>query len=251
MSGAEAGPPQALPPVRAPHRVRVPVNVHHWGSISFLHWRLDPDDVSALLPAGLDVLTYDGAAWVSLTPFRMRARPPGLPVVPPGWAFAETNLRTYVTGPDGRQGLWFHRMEAGALWFTIALRSVGLPYVWQRMSVETDGERVRYSSRPHRVNDHGGGHDIEGRVGAALQPPEGGALERFLLPRWGAYHRRGPWLLHTPVEHAPWRLHELHLDTVEVDDAFRAAGLPQPEGPPVAHFSPGVTVKIGFPQRVG
>jgi uncharacterized protein len=48
---------------------------------------------------------YDGMAWVSLTPFLMAAvRPAGVPIEPGFSTFPETNLRTYVRRPDGRDG---------------------------------------------------------------------------------------------------------------------------------------------------
>lgn len=242
----EGGPP----PAEAPHRVRVPVNIHRWDGISFLHWGFDPADVAALVPDELTVLTADGRAWVGMTPFFIRVRPPGVPVVPPGWAFPETNLRTYVAGPDGREGLWFLRMEVTAAWFVATLRALGLPYFRQRMSVEGDaGEGIRYRSAP-RDSSGEGGHDVTVLPGERLDPPEGGPRDRFLTARWGAYHRRASVLLHTPVEHPPWVLHRAEVGACQVDDLFRAAGLPAPVGLPVAHWSPGVTVKVGVPRLV-
>ncbi len=128
------------------------------------------------------------------------------------------------------------------------LRAVGLPYFRQRMSVDVGDDRVVYQSRPGRWSS-GGGHEIVVRPGDALKPPAGGPFERFLTARWGAYHRLGPLLLYTPVEHQPWPLRSAEVETCEVDALFRDAGLPAPVGPPIAYFSPGVTVKVGVPQR--
>lgn len=237
----------AAPPAVAPHRVRAPVNIHRWDRISFLHWRFDPDEVARLVPAPLAVETFRGAAWVSLTPFVMRVRPPGVPVVPPGWAFPETNLRTYVRGPDGEQGLWFLRMEVTARWFVLTLRALGLPYFRQRMSVDIGEDRVQYRSRP---GARGGGHHIAVRPGELRDPPHGDRLERFLTARWSAYHRRGPLLLRTPVEHPPWALRRAAVETCDVAAMFRDAGLEAPADAPLAHHSPGLAVKVGHPRRV-
>jgi uncharacterized protein len=249
---ARRGRPGALeggpPPVSAPHQVRLPVNVHHWENISFLHWPFDPADIAPLVPDRTAVLTLDGKAWVGVTPFVMKVRPPGVPVVPPGWAFPETNMRTYVSGPDGREGLWFLHMEVTAAWFVATLRSLGLPYVRQRMTVDAGPDRITYRSKPR--GRRSGGHDIVVRFGAELDPPHGQPRDRFLTARWGAYHRRGPLLLYTPVTHPPWPLRTGTAETCEVDGLFRAAGLPAPAGPPVVHFSRGVKVKVGRPQIV-
>lgn len=237
------------PPAAAPHPVRVPVNIHHWKNISFLHWAFEPRDIAPLLPDELTLLTYKSAAWVGVTPFCIQVRPPGVRLVPPRWAFPETNVRTYVSGPDGREGLWFIRMEAAALWFVATLRAVGLPYFRQRMSVAVGGGQIAYASKA-RWPTSTGGHDIVVRPGQQLDPPEGGPRDRFLSARWGAYHRRAGMLLYTPVEHQPWPLYKADVPRCEVDALFQDAGLPVPAGAAVAHFSPGVTVKVGRPRLV-
>ena len=237
------------PPPGPPHRVRLPVNVHEWRSISFLHWRVDPAVMQQLVPRGLEVLIHDASAWVSVTPFVIRVRPPGLPAVSGLATFPETNVRTYVAGPDGRQGLWFLRMEVTQAWFVAALRAVGLPYVRQRMSVTADGGAITYVSQPRA----GGapGHRIVVRPGQALSPPSGGPTARFLTARWAAYHRRGRILLRTPAEHPPWPLQTAAVEDCAVAGLFAAAGLPAPQArPALAHYSPGVRVRIGPPARV-
>jgi uncharacterized protein len=225
------------------------VNIHHWDRISFLHWPVPPAELAPLVPEGTEVLTHGGAAWVTVTPFFIRVRPPGSPVVPPRWAFPETNLRTYVAGPGGRQGLWFLRMEVTAMWFVAALRVLGLPYVRQRMSVESEADSMVYESRGSWPS-YEGGHHIAVRPGEQLRPPEGGSWERFVTARWGAFHRRGGRLLYTPVEHPPWTLHAAEVPACSVDSLFQAAGLPSPAGPPVAHYSHGIRVRLGVPRVV-
>jgi uncharacterized protein YqjF (DUF2071 family) len=131
------------------------------------------------------------------TPFFIRVRPPGVPFVRPGWAFPETNVRTYVRTPERGAGIWFLRMEVSALWFVATLRAVGLPYFWQRMAVDAADGTISYTSRPGPAGG-GGGHDIVVRPGTPLEPPTGGAFDRFVVARWGAYHRRGGQLLYTP-----------------------------------------------------
>ena len=225
------------------------MNLHHWDRIAFLHWPYEPADVAALLPDGLEVLTSGGRAWVTVTPLFMRLRLPGMPFVPPRWSFPETNVRTYVVGPDGREGLWFLRMEVTAAWFTATLRTIGLPYVVNRMEFDVRDGRASYRSRPHPLTG-GGGHDIVLRVGDRLRPPSGGPWDRFVTARWGAFHRRGPLLLHTPVEHAAWELRHASVEACDVQALLAAAGLPGPGTSAIAHFSPGVHVRVGVPEVV-
>jgi len=239
----------APPPPEAPHRVRLAVNVHDWDHIAFLHWPFRPADIAHLVPDGTALLTFDEMAWVTITPFFIRVRPPGAPVVPPRWAFPETNLRTYVAGRDGRQGLWFLHMEVSAAWFVATLRPLGLPYLRRHMSVDVAGDQVVYRSQPSSASPSGG-HHIVVVPGPALSPPEGGPWERFVTARWGAFHRVSGRLLYTPVEHEPWRLQAARVPVCSVDALFRDAGLPAPAGPPVAHFSRGVKVRVGVPKPI-
>lgn len=237
------------PPAVAPHDVRLVASAHRWERFTFLHWPMEPAQLAKVVPEPLRVLTYDGDAWVGLTPFLIRVRPPGLPFTPPGCSFPETNLRTYVVGPDGREGLWFIRMEVTALWFVAALRVLGLPYFHHRMRIEGGSHERVYRSLPLPWS-RGGGHHVVVRPGARLDSPAGGPRDRFLTARWGAFHRRGPLLLHTPVEHEPWSLHSAQVEQCEVGDLFDAAGLPSPKAPPIAHYSPGVSVRVGLARPV-
>jgi uncharacterized protein len=240
----------AIPPAESPHRVTVPVNVHRWEDLTFLHWPVAPETLHPLVPDELSVLRHQDTGWVGVTPFFIRVRLPATPTVPGLATFPETNVRTYVAGPDGREGIWFLRMEVSRLWFVLALRALGLPYVWQRMRVDRDGARVSYRSTPHSARSQPG-HHVTVRPGAVIDPLGGGDHDRFLTARWGAYHRVGGRLLYTPADHPAWPLHRTEVETCDVASLLAAAGLTQPEDPPIAHFSPGVGVRIGRPQIVG
>src|SRR6266536_756176 len=96
--------------------VRRPVMLQHWRRLTFLHWPYPPPAVQALLPPGLEVETFDGAAWVGLVPVLMDGvRPPGVPPLPWASRFPETNVRTYALGPDGRGAIWFLSLDAARL----------------------------------------------------------------------------------------------------------------------------------------
>ena len=78
----------------------------------------------------------------------LRGAPPVAPAPPWFTSFPETNVRTYVVGPDGREGLWFFSLDAARLEPVLVARSTyALPYMWSAMRVERDGAAVRYRSR--------------------------------------------------------------------------------------------------------
>ncbi|GAA3890936.1 hypothetical protein GCM10023084_49420 [Streptomyces lacrimifluminis] len=112
----------------AEQRVRVPALRAAWLTQTVVHWPFPPRTVQAMLPEGLVVDAYAGAAWVGFTPFVMAdVRPPGVPArMPDVPTFAETNLRTCVRHRNGRDGLWFLSVEV-ACPLMVAARAIGAP----------------------------------------------------------------------------------------------------------------------------
>jgi uncharacterized protein len=152
--------------MRAPSSARVarPVMYHQWNWIAFLHWRYPAVVVESLLPRGLTLETFDGSAWVALTPFLMEGvRGPGLPTVPWLSRFGEINVRTYVHDERGRSGIWFLSLDAALLPAVLAARlGYRLPYFWSAVRVHKAGDPVPC----HRASP-GSGPPATGRIAAA------------------------------------------------------------------------------------
>ena len=56
-----------------------------WTELAFLHWPVAKESLQRLLPAGVEVETHSGDAWLGIVPFRMRrTRIRGLPPMPTG-----------------------------------------------------------------------------------------------------------------------------------------------------------------------
>jgi uncharacterized protein YqjF (DUF2071 family) len=230
--------------------VRRPVMVHRWGSLTFLHWAFEPSAVQPLLPRGLEVDTREGAAYVGLIPFLMRIRLARGPFVPWVSTFPETNVRTYVRGPDGRRGIWFFTLDVPRLGAVgVARTTYRIPYCWSRMRFARTGGVVTASSRRRWPSPRWARSDIAVDVGTPYAESEVSDLEHFLTARWGLYSMLRGGLAYAPVEHPRWPLRRsrvLHLD----ESLVEAAGLPAPAGAPLVHFSPGVEVLIGAPRLV-
>jgi hypothetical protein len=175
----------------------------------------------------------------------MRVRPPVGPTIPWAGRFPETNVRTYVIGPDGIRGLWFLSMDAARLAFVAPARAAGLPYIWSSMSVRTAADRVRYETRSRFAF----GPPASSRVDVAPGPeldPGAQPLDRFLTARFRLY-ARGPFgRFAVQVEHPPWRLRRAHLEALD-DSLVAATGVPV-EGEPLVHSSDGLTVRVGVPE---
>lgn len=224
--------------------VQNPASRQRWHAMTFLHWRYHAQDVRALLPEALDVDTYDGTAWVSITPFLMKDFRLGpLPAVPGVSTFPETNVRTYVRGPDGRDGLWFFSLEADSVPTVLGASSLyGVPYQYADMSVE-EGDVVRYRSQ--RRDRPSVGHDISIEPGYPCPAPS--ELDHWLTGRWRAYSTIAGRLVTAPVQHQPWDLWEATVVELE-QSLLTAAGLPDPDDHPLVQFSPGVDVRLGAPR---
>lgn len=223
--------------------IQSPASRQRWHAMTFLHWRYDPGDLLPHLAAGLEVDTYDGAAWVSITPFLMKDFRVGpLPAVPGVSTFPETNVRTYVRGPDGRDGLWFFSLEADSVATVVGASSLyGVPYRFADMEVD-ETDVISYRSR--RREAPAIGHDISVRpTGVCESPAE---LDHWLTGRWGAYSTIAGRLTRVPVEHQPWPLWEAELVELE-QTLLAAAGLPEPKDDPLVQYSPGVDVRLGVP----
>jgi len=226
-----------------PPAVPRPIMYQHWRDLTFLHWRYPAEVVQALLPPGLTAHTFDGTAWVGLVPFRMdRVRAPGVPALPWLSRFPETNVRTYVTAPDGTCGIWFWSLDATRLPAVLAARSTyRLPYAWSAMSVAVEPQSYRYRSRRRWPGPGRARCDAVVERGPAVEP---GPLEYFLTYRFRLYSVIGGRLVAANAEHPPWPLHGGRVRELD-ETVLAAAGLPDPAGEPLVHTAPGVAVRIG------
>jgi hypothetical protein len=111
------------------------------------------------------------------------------------------------------------------------------------MRVRTAGARIQYQSA-RRWPDVAGKTDIEVERGEPVAP---GQLELFLTARFRLFSLIRGRLAHADVEHAPWPLARARVIRAE-QTLTECAGLGRPEGEPLAHFSPGVRVRVGPPR---
>jgi len=202
-----------------------------WSRIAWAHWPVDPCQVAALLPPGLEPDTFDGSAWVGLVPFQMSdLRLPGtlagLSSAVGVDSFGEVNVRTYVRGPGGRTGVWFATLDADRLLAVVTARvAFGLPYrlASARCRVTTvDGsEELAWTSV--RRED---GARAELRVRPGDGPPRRAApgLEGFLVERYSLYSWWHGHLLEGSLSHQPWRVRSARLIAADTG-TVTAAGI--------------------------
>ncbi len=234
----------------APRTLRGTILTQQWRELTFLHWPVPAEDVAPLLPPGTVPDVFDGVSWVGLVAFRMwrigLGRLPGLPYL---GTFPETNVRLYSVDAEGRRGIVFRSLEATRLLPVLVARSIfALPYMWSRMDIERDGDRVTYTSRRRWPGSAGKpASRLRVRVGAPIAEPS--PLEDFLTARWGLHVDWHGRTLYLPNVHPVWPLQAAEVEHLD-DQLVRAAGLPDIVGPPASVlYAPGVPVAFGPPLR--
>lgn len=219
--------------------------------LASFHWRYEPDVVQSLLPAGLTVDTFDGSAWIGLIPFEMRRVQLGAsPPVPWFGNFLEINVRTYVIDQLGRRAVWFFSLDVPRLTIVgVARTAFSLPYCWSHANHVRSGELHEYRMRRRWPRREKAEARMVFTVGNPIAPEDVSELDHFLSARWALATLRGSSLLYGRVHHPRWPLHQVH--DVRVDqDVIETAGLPTPDGPPHAFFSPGVDVEVAWFERI-
>jgi uncharacterized protein YqjF (DUF2071 family) len=177
-----------------------------------------------------------------------RIRIPGTPAIPYLGTFPETNVRTYVRDASGRPGVWFDSLDVTRLAPVLVARGTyRLPYMWAKMSITHKTNQVTYRARRRWPGPSGASSILTiGRGESAAELTE---LENFLTARWGLCTQLGSRLAYAPVEHDPWPLERAKVSYLH-DELVAAAGYSVDNQPPVAHYSPGVEVRIGLPRTI-
>ncbi|TVQ61727.1 MAG: DUF2071 domain-containing protein [Phycisphaerales bacterium] len=238
------------PPVLGPTTPAVHMN---WLDLFFLHWRIEPETMRALVPEPLEIDLFDASAWVALVPFRMAdCQFRGVPPIAPGVRnFYECNVRTYVRH-RGLPGVWFFSLDAASLLPVLGGRWFwSLNYVHSRFEVtherahdlERAHERCDYKLARRRGPWADGRTHVAWRAGEPLPQAQPGSLEHFLTERYYFFTKRRGRVLASRVEHEPWPLRQATVEHLD-DTLIAAAGL-SAEGEPHAMATDGVCVR-GF-----
>src|ERR671920_883834 len=218
--------------IRPPGR---PVMYQNWGSLPFLHWPLPAEALRPLIPKPLALDTFDGAAWIGITPFTMWGmRAAFLPPIPVLSEPHELNVRTYVH-LDGVPGIWFFSLDASNAIAALGARlTFHLPYFNARMSLEQRERTIYFTSK--RTHPQAAPAEFEAvwTVGKRLPRCGPGSLEFFLTERYCLYSARGDTLYRAQIFHRPWPLHGAHLASFH-STMIEAQGLPSPMGDPLLH----------------
>ncbi|MEM8598738.1 MAG: DUF2071 domain-containing protein [Bacteroidota bacterium] len=223
-----------------------------WAALTFLHWPVPAAMLRPLVPAALEVDTYDGSAWVGVVPFRMeQTKLRGVPRIPGTHTFAEFNVRTYVRhAPTGRTGVWFFSLDA-ASWMAVraARVSFGLPYFDAQIRVLLpEAGTVYYAG--HRTHRGAPAAAFDARVRPTEEHVAAvpGSLAHWLTERYALFATRYGSLVTGDIHHRPWPLRQAHA-VIEANTLAHAAGITLPDGEALVHYAEEVDV-VAWPPRV-
>jgi uncharacterized protein YqjF (DUF2071 family) len=206
-----------------------------WLDLLFAHWPVPEKTLRAVVPDAIPIDTYDGFAWIGVTPFEIvGAHPRCVPPLPWLSRFPELNVRTYTTF-GGRPGIWFFSLDAARAPAAAAARLMyQLPYRHARMAITRSRDRVLYRSRARSA---------PAVLRAAYEPagpatsPAPGTLEHFLTERYCLYtiDRHGR-LRRADIHHAPWPLQPARAELAE-NTMTEALGIRLPDQEPLLHYA--------------
>jgi uncharacterized protein YqjF (DUF2071 family) len=222
-----------------------PIMHQRWDNLLFLHWPVEPALLRALIPEPLQIDTFDGQAWVGITPFALsNLHLTDLPRIPGLSAFDELNVRTYVHYRDF-PGIWFFSLDASkAIPAAAARLFFMLPYFKAQIAFgQING---KYQFALHRAGPPEASFEASWRVGVRLRDPEVDSLAFFLAERYGYFAIAPEGVYLTRIYHHPWILEESFVESY-TSRMLAPLGLPEPTIAPLAHFSRSMEVDIWTP----
>jgi uncharacterized protein len=213
-----------------------------WEKLLFLHWPVPVELIRKLVPEQLEIDTFEGQAWIGVTPFRLTGlRPVLLPGFPGLSSFYELNVRTYVHH-GGIPGVWFLTLYASKRLPVAGARVLFLlPYKYAAIEMLEMSGWFRYCLL--RKGNAAASFRAEWEAGSDGALAAEGSLEFFLIERYSLYNSLGRRLYRCRIHHAPWLIRPARLRSCE-STLFSAQGLPEPAAGPMAHFGGDQSVEV-------
>lgn len=223
-----------------PRPARPWVMAQIWNDLLFAHWSFPADTIRKLIPASLELDTFNGEAWIGVVPFWMSGvRPRWTPPLPWISLFHELNVRTYVVR-DGKPGVWFFSLDAAnPVAVSVARRLFHLPYQNAKMSSD---QQIKYSN--NRTDSPKAQLECTYRPIGDVFHAQPDTLENWLTARYCLYatDKRGN-VYRGEIDHPAWPLQPAEAQ-FQVNTMVEPLGLTLPNMQPLLHFSRKLEVVI-------
>lgn len=178
-----------------------------WSHLLFINFSIAPSTVQKFLPAGVELDTYEGRAYLSIVPFCMsQVRFFGSYPLPFSTLY-ELNIRTYVK-VGGNKGIYFFTLDTDHLIASFVAQSFfGLPYRFRPMSLTLD-PTYTFSAERFRC---------QVSLGENLEKD---SFNTWISERYSLFADHKNSLYQGVAQHEPWRLkkvtcHDLTQDFLD------------------------------------
>lgn len=176
-----------------------------WEDLLCVHIPVDERELLPHVPKELELDLYDGNAWISIFPFKVKnLQLRGLPRFPYIHKFLELNVRTYVKYKN-ISGIYFFSLDAEKIIPAIGARFGTLPYYKAKMKKTEINDWVEYKSR--RQLERGEKPYFKGRYKTVSKPefPAVGTLDYWLFERYYLFNTAGDAVISIGINHMPWK----------------------------------------------
>ena len=179
-----------------------------WNDALFLHFRVDEKNLQELVPAEIELDTFQGKTYVSVVCFRMeQIRPIHLPAVGFLSNFYEINVRTYVKKGD-KAGVYFLNIETEKAFSAWVARTLsGLPYEKSIIKRTNRG----YTNANSQKNFH---LDVGFNISSRIEDKT--PFDLWLTERYCLYLKHNNNLYRYQIHHREWQLNSVKLYNVDM-----------------------------------
>ena len=180
-----------------------------WRHVFFIHYQIDPELLSPLVPFELDL--YEGKAIVSVVPFLMEGiRFPFLPKIPKISSLWELNIRTYVE-VNGIKGIYFFTLETDSkIGEIIAQKFFFLPYRFSKIKASVTNQEYKFFHQ----RDH-----FSLNLEALLSPIRiNSEFSRWAYERYSLFTQNKNIIYQGIVVHKNWEIYSAKI--IQYDDQF-------------------------------
>jgi uncharacterized protein YqjF (DUF2071 family) len=208
-----------------------------WEHLLFAHWPVDPEALRRHVPEQIPIDTFDGSAWIAVTPFVVTGMRPRLVAPVPGLArFPEINVRTYAT-IDGKPGIWFFSLDtSNRPAVETARRVYRLPYFPSKIAVRREGGRLRYESERTQADAPAASIALSYEPAGPARIAAPGSFEHFACERYCLYTLDDEGrVLRGDIHHPPWPLQPASADVAR--NAMGAEVGLELDGEPTLHYA--------------